>query len=177
MTSPVIVALLTFVIASAVATALLKDVVSAVIASGAYSLGMSILWVVFQAPDVGLTEAAVGAGVLTLLYILTIAKTARSSPAALFERIRLRRAALVGLFALALLSTVSALPPVGAEAPVPAGEVTQYYLTHAYDETGVTNAVTAILVAYRGFDTLGEAIVVFAAGVAVLVVFRRSEFT
>jgi len=36
--------------------------------------------------------------------------------------------------------------------------------------------VTAVLAAYRGFDTFGEAVVVFAAGVAVVVVLHRGEF-
>jgi multicomponent Na+:H+ antiporter subunit B len=40
----------------------------------------------------------------------------------------------------------------------------------------VNNAVTAILAAYRGFDTLGEAVVVYTAGVGMLVVLRREVF-
>jgi multicomponent Na+:H+ antiporter subunit B len=42
------------------------------------------------------------------------------------------------------------------------------YITSAYEETGVTNMVTAILADYRGYDTLGELTVIFAAGAAVL---------
>jgi multicomponent Na+:H+ antiporter subunit B len=67
-----------------------------------------------------------------------------------------------------------ALPGVGdPNAPVIDYRVTEYYLANAYDETGVKNAVTAVLAAYRGLDTLGEAIVVFTAAVAALVVFGR----
>ncbi|MFC7173799.1 hydrogen gas-evolving membrane-bound hydrogenase subunit E [Haloplanus litoreus] len=54
--------------------------------------------------------------------------------------------------------------------------MSQYYLDNAYDQTGVTNVVTAVLVGYRGFDTLGEAAVVFAAGIAMLLVLRREAF-
>jgi multicomponent Na+:H+ antiporter subunit B len=56
-------------------------------------------------------------------------------------------------------------------------QVSQHYLDNAYKETGVRNAVTAVLAAYRGFDTFGEAVVVFTAGVAVLVVLREGTFT
>ncbi|MCL0059373.1 hypothetical protein M1O20_02565 [Dehalococcoidia bacterium] len=42
------------------------------------------------------------------------------------------------------------------------------YIARAYEETGVTNMVTAVLIDYRGYDTLGELTVIFAAGVAVL---------
>ncbi|MCL0098291.1 hypothetical protein M1O16_00265 [Dehalococcoidia bacterium] len=42
------------------------------------------------------------------------------------------------------------------------------YIAMAYEETGVTNMVTAVLIDYRGYDTLGELTVIFAAGAAVL---------
>lgn len=42
------------------------------------------------------------------------------------------------------------------------------YIAMAYEETGVPNMVTAILADYRGYDTLGELTVIFAAGAAVL---------
>jgi multicomponent Na+:H+ antiporter subunit B len=170
--------LLLFVLACALGTALLRGTLAAIIAFAAYSLGISILWVYLQAPDVALTEAAVGAGVMTLLFILTISNTVSSGSERLFEQVNLRTLALVGAFVLALAATVPALPPVGAEGtPVAGGDVTQYYLDNAYEQTGVHNAVTAVLAAYRGLDTLGEAVVVFTAGIAVLLVLRRGEFT
>ncbi|ELZ72429.1 monovalent cation/H+ antiporter subunit B [Haloferax prahovense DSM 18310] len=52
----------------------------------------------------------------------------------------------------------------------------RYYLENAYPQTEVENVVTAILAAYRGFDTLGEAAVVLAAGLAVLVVLRKEVY-
>jgi len=55
--------------------------------------------------------------------------------------------------------------------------VTQYYIEAAYEDTGVENAVTAVLAGYRGFDTFGEAVVVFAAGIAALLVLRTEVFT
>jgi multicomponent Na+:H+ antiporter subunit B len=132
-----------------------------------------MVWVILQAPDVALTEAAVGAGVMTLLLLLTIAKTVRPESDASFEGVRLRSLVVIVAFAAVLLATVPALPAIGAETPVTTGEVTSYYLENAYEETEVGNAVTAVLAAYRGFDTLGEAVVVFSAVVAVLMVLRR----
>jgi len=76
-----------------------------------------------------------------------------------------------------LTSTVGALPPVGtADSPAATAETTDYYLENAYKETGVKNAVTAVLASYRGFDTMGEAVVVFAAGVGLLVVLQKEVF-
>ena len=70
-------ALLVFVLATALAVAALKDVLSAIIAFAAYSLGLALIWVFLQAPDVALTEAAIGAGVTSILFLLTITKTVR----------------------------------------------------------------------------------------------------
>jgi multicomponent Na+:H+ antiporter subunit B len=169
--------LLVFVVSCAFATAFLRDVLGSIIAFSAYSLGIAIIWVFLRAPDVGLTEAAVGAGVMTVLFLATIAKTTRPSDERTFERIDYR-AAVVGLALVAVLSTtLVALPPVGAaDSAVVTDDVTRYYLENAYDETEVQNAVTAVLAAYRGFDTLGEATVVYAAGIGLLIVLKKEVF-
>ncbi len=171
--------LVAFVLATAVATALFRDVLSAIIVFGAYSLGMAILYTFLLAPDVAMTEAAIGAGVTTLLLLLTIARTTRPTTDRLRERIHVPAVAVVGAFVLLLCTAV--LPEMYAvgstEAPVWSNpEVTQHYITETYDQTGVENAVTAVLAAYRGFDTFGEAVVVFAAGVSTLLVLKREVF-
>ncbi|HJJ54555.1 MAG TPA: hypothetical protein O0X50_00535 [Methanocorpusculum sp.] len=48
-----------------------------------------------------------------------------------------------------------------------------YYIAHTEVETGSANAVTAVVFDYRGFDTLGEATVLFVAVLAVIMLFRR----
>lgn len=170
-------ALVGFVLACAVAAAQLRDVLASTIAYGAYSLGMAVIWVFLQAPDVGLTEAAVGAGIVTVLFLLTIAKTVRPSGEAVLEGVDVRALVVAVALVAALSTTLVALPAVGADdSPVASGDVTTYYLENADEETGVDNAVTAILASYRGFDTLGEAVVVYAAGVGMLVVLRREAF-
>ena len=168
-----------FVLLAAVATALFRDVLSAIVVFGAYSLGMAILYTLLLAPDVAMTEAAIGAGVTTILLLLTIARTTRPSTDRLFERIDLPALVVVGAFVAVLFVTV--LPETYAvgdpTAPVWSNpDVTQYYLENTYQDTGAQNAVSAVLAAYRGFDTFGEAVVVFAAGVAVLVVLKREVF-
>lgn len=177
MTSPLEVALLVFVLSCGVATAILRDVLGSIIAFSAYSLGIAIIWVFLQAPDVGLTEAAVGAGVMTVLFLLTIAKTARVTGERTFEALDLRALGVSIALVAVLSTTVFALPPVGAaDSAVATDQVTTYYLENAYEETDVQNVVTAVLAAYRGFDTMGEAAVVYAAGVSLLVVLQKEVF-
>lgn len=64
-----------------VATALLavfaRDLLAAVIIFSVYSLIMALMWQRLQAPDLALTEAAVGAGVTAVLFVVTIFKTRR----------------------------------------------------------------------------------------------------
>ncbi|QLH79303.1 DUF4040 domain-containing protein [Halosimplex rubrum] len=174
MTGALEVGLVVFVLACAVATAMLRDVLGSIIAFGAYSLGIAVIWVFLRAPDVGLTEAAVGAGIMTILLLLTIAKTVRPVDEEVLESVDLRALAVSVALVAVLSTTLVALPAVGdADSAVADDNVTDYYLDNAYEETEVKNAVTAVLAAYRGFDTLGEAAVVYSAGIGLLVVLDR----
>lgn len=52
-------------------------------------------------------------------------------------------------------------------------EMDDYFIENAQSETGANNVVTSIVFDYRGFDTLGEATVLFAAAVGIVALFRR----
>lgn len=69
--------LLLFLVGTALAMITLKDLLAASIVFSAYSLIMAIMWTQLKAPDLALTEAAVGAGVTTVLFIITIFRTVR----------------------------------------------------------------------------------------------------
>jgi multicomponent Na+:H+ antiporter subunit B len=187
----VLTALLAFVVGTALITTLARGLVVTLLAFAAYSLGLAMVWVVLRAPDVALTEAAVGAGVTTALFLLLVRRATRADAAAATaaasgpavdpaagatkrapRRARPAAVAVAALVVVGLLSTVPALPAVGdADAPG-FGPVTEFYLTDAGDR-GIDNVVTAVLVVYRGFDTFGEIVVVLTAAVAVLAVLRR----
>lgn len=69
---PVIV--LGFLIVCAVATCLTRNLLASVIIYMAYSLLMSTVWMLLQSPDLAITEAAVGAGVTSVLFFVTLKK-------------------------------------------------------------------------------------------------------
>lgn len=69
--------LMLFLLATAVVAVALKDLLAAVVVFSAYSLVMAMLWTELHAPDLALTEAAVGAGVTTVLFIITVYRTVR----------------------------------------------------------------------------------------------------
>jgi multicomponent Na+:H+ antiporter subunit B len=166
------------VLIAAVATALLRDILAVIVISGAYSLGMALFYAFLLAPDVAMTEAAIGAGVTTLLLLLTVAQTVRNEHDRTLERPNVPAVLVCGAFLAVLLRSVAEFPEVGDPGIAwdnPA--ITQYYLEHAPKDTGVENAVTAVLAGYRGFDTFGEATVVFLAGMAALLVLKQVVFT
>ena len=66
--------LLIFLIICAVSVSLTKKLLTAVIIFMSYSVVMSVLWLLLQAPDLAITEAAVGAGVTSILFFITLKK-------------------------------------------------------------------------------------------------------
>ena len=171
--------LVVFILVTAVATALFRDVLSAIVIFGSYSLGMAILYTYLLAPDVAMTEAAISAGVTTLLLLLTLARTSRPSSDRIFESVNVPAVLVVGAFLVVMMTQILPATEVVGDPEAIAWanpEVTQYYIENTYADTGVQNAVSAVLAAYRGFDTFGEAVVVFAAGIAVLLVLKREVF-
>ena len=71
--------LLLFIVICAIAAINIKDLMSAVIILGAYSFFMCLLWTEMGAVDVAFTEASVGAGIGTVLFIAAVNKTSRRS--------------------------------------------------------------------------------------------------
>jgi energy-converting hydrogenase B subunit D len=69
--------LLSFVLICAIASIMVKDLLSSAIIFGAYSFFMCLLWTEMGAVDVAFTEASVGAGVSTIFFIVAILKTTR----------------------------------------------------------------------------------------------------
>lgn len=63
-----------FLIVCAVAASLSKSLLNSILIFMSYSLVMSIIWVILESPDLAITEAAVGAGVTTVLFVLTLKK-------------------------------------------------------------------------------------------------------
>lgn len=71
--------LLLLLLTSALSAVFIRDLLGAVIAFSAYSLIMAIIWQRLQAPDLAITEAAVGAGITTVLFVVTVFKTRRKT--------------------------------------------------------------------------------------------------
>ena len=145
----------------------LHNLFAVVMLSGIYSLLAASIFVVFDAVDVAFTEAAVGAGVSTVLLLgaLSLATPEERAP----EKLSVFPLFIVLLVGAILIYATLDMPLYGdPNAPIHQ-HVAPYYLEQGIIDTGIPNVVTQVLASYRGFDTLGEVFVVFTAGIGVLI--------
>ena len=143
-----------------------------VVLAGAYSLVSAAMFVNLDAVDVAFTEAAVGAGISTVLFLATMAYLP-SREKVLPSSGRFGNAVAAGIICLVagalLVAAAIELPAVGDPNAPAQLHVAPRYLEESYSFLHIPNVVTTVLASYRGFDTLGETIVVFTAGLGVLV--------
>ncbi|MDQ4116026.1 MAG: DUF4040 domain-containing protein [Actinomycetota bacterium] len=164
------VTLFAVLLATAVAITRLRGLYGAAMMSALFSLVIASLFVLLDAVDVAFTEAAVGAGVSTVLMLAVLALT--RSREAVTPRRKLWPAGIGSVFTGGMLVYASLdLPAFGAaDSPVQTHPLTGVYLGDSQVEIGIPNTVTSVLASYRGYDTLGELAVIFTAGTAVLLV-------
>ena len=154
----------------------MKDLLAVIMLLGIYGLLSASFFVAMDAVDVAFTEASVGAGISTLLMLVAIALTGRTEHPARHKPL-LALAVVIFTGSLLIYGTLD-MPYFGlAEAPIHQ-HVAPRYINDSMQEIGVPNVVTSVLASYRAFDTFGEAVVIFTAGMGVLAllsVARRRE--
>ena len=160
--------LLSFLVVIAVGIIVLRDLLAGVILLSLYSLVASGVFVVMDAVDVAFTEAAVGSGITTILFLGAMSFTRHEQKPRGHDSL----AALIFVLitgGLLIYGTLD-MPHYGsANSPAQTHpELAQHYLQKSEQEVGLPNVVTSVLASYRGYDTLGETVVVFLAGIAVL---------
>ena len=128
-----------------------------------YGLLLSLVWIRLFAVDVALTEAAIGSGVTGILLIGAAARL-RGAEAAAEEKqpSGLSRLAIAGLCVLVALALAAVVLMFADQGPSLAPQSMQHL-----PETGLGNPVTAVLIAYRAFDTMLEKVVLVLAVVGV----------
>ena len=141
--------------------------------TGIYSFLSAGWMLLLDAPDVAFTEAAVGAGISTVLMLATLALTKSDMKP---------RGHAPWLPLVAVLVTGTALVYGTVDMPAfgdPEAPIQRYpspsYIEKTAEDIDVPNVITAVLGSYRGFDTLGETTVIFTAGIAVLLLLRGRQ--
>jgi len=167
------IVLLAMLVLTAVSVVLIRDLFAVVMLFSIYSFISAALFISMDAVDVAFTEAAVGSGISSVLMLATLALTGRKEKKAKHNSIFPLMAVLIT--GAALIYGTLDMPPFGhAENPVHQ-HVAPRYIQDSPNEVGLPNMVTSVLASYRGYDTLGETLVVFTAlvGVMALLGIRR----
>lgn len=165
--------LLVFMTVSAFWLVRLRNLFAVVMLSGIYSLFAAALYVVMDAVDVAFTEAAVGAGVSTVLMLGTLALTSKMEK--VHRKPSLNALVLVVATGGLLVYGTLDMPRYGDPTAPIHQHVANRYIEKSADEVGPPNMVTSILASYRGYDTLGETVVVFTAAIGVLAILGRTK--
>jgi len=161
----------------AVAIIRMRDLFATIMLAGLYGLLSASFFVTMDAVDVAFTEAAVGAGISTLLMLVAITMTGRSENTARHKPL-LALVVVIITGALLIYGTLD-MPFFGSkDAPIHS-HVASRYINNSNQEIGIPNIVTSVLASYRAFDTFGEVVVIFTAGIGVLTLlaFVRSAST
>ena len=203
------ISVLALLACTAVIVVRMRDLWAAVMLTGIYSFLGASWMLILDAPDVAFTEAAVGAGISTVLMLSTLALTGttmkerRKSPWIPLTVVTLTGAALVygtvdmphfgdplapvhqHLMPEYMADTVPRIQDASPPAPHTDSRVAQsrtadgddhdrhdHDSQHGETGVGVENIVTAVLASYRGYDTLGETVVIFTAGIGVVLMLR-----
>jgi multicomponent Na+:H+ antiporter subunit B len=165
MSIPIEPILFLFLIVTAVAIGQMRDLFAAAMLSGIFSLLCAGLFTLMDAVDVAFTEAAVGAGISTVLLLGTLSLTSSQENQ---RAIRVLPFVVVVLTGAALFVGTLDMPMYGDPSAVIHHHVVPEYIKGTKEEFGLPNIVTAVLASYRGYDTLGETAVIFTAAVGVM---------
>jgi multicomponent Na+:H+ antiporter subunit B len=163
-------------IVTAVLALLVKDLLASVALLAGYSLFAALLFAGVSAVDVALVEAALGAGLTGVLFVIAILATTRHSDPRPDPRRRYYVIPVIVAFLGLMLFASAGLPDRGdPDAPAQQG-ISQTYLADSLTDTETPNVVTALLADYRSMDTLGETMVILTAALAAaLVLVRRVD--
>ncbi|MGA1862606.1 DUF4040 domain-containing protein [Deferribacter thermophilus] len=175
MTILIDIVFLTFLILAAFLSIHFKNMLNSVIVLGAYSLYVAVLWTTLNAIDVAFTEAAVGAGISTVLFLAVFTKVKNEDRSFVRKDRKILAIGILFFVGYLLILSVTDMPKFGDPNWVTNTYLIPDFIARAKIETGADNIVTAILGSYRGFDTNGETAVIFIAGLCSYLILSRGE--
>lgn len=149
-----------------------QDLLETVIFTSVFSLLIGVSYLIMDAPDVAMTEAALGACLSTCVYLNLLCKLPRDLKN--IQRTKIIQSSLVCLLFIVTLTYMGLnLPSYGDENAPLQTHLTKYYIENTGTDIGIPSFVAAILASYRGYDTLGETSVILIAGISVLLVLSK----
>ncbi len=161
--------LLIFMIFAAIVAIEVKDLLSSVVAIGAVGFALCLAFLVLKAPDLAITQLVVEILCLIILIRATINK---DLPLIIEGRWVFNTVSMLGFVAVFLFFGWLALKELPAFGD-PTMAVVKKYLQEGTSKTGAVNIVTAVILDFRAYDTLGEAAVLFTSVIGIMAILRR----
>ena len=168
--------LLVFMVIAAIIAVETKDLLSSVICVGAIGVGGSIMFLFLRAPDIAITQIVVEVLGLIIMIRATISRdlTFITGDREFFGTVV--SVVIIFVIFLAGVEVLKTLPDFGTPIFAKAtGSPSQTYVEKGLSETGAANVVAAIILDYRGYDTLGEATVLFTSILGATVILRAKS--
>jgi len=159
--------LLAMLVVVAFAIVRLRSLFAIVMLQGVYSLLSAAWFVSLDAVDVAFTEAAVGAGISTVLMLGAMLLTEREAKPVPIRQ-TLAPLFIVTVTGLAMFYAIGDMPAFGDAHSAANAYIGAEYIEATKSEIILPNVVTAVLASYRGYDTFGETVVIFMAGLGIL---------
>jgi multicomponent Na+:H+ antiporter subunit B len=151
-----------------------KSLIESIIIMSIFSVFVSICYLFMDAPDVSMTETALGA-CLSTCVLLNVVKIVGDDIGD-SSKIKTILSGILCIIFIATLSWASLdLPEFGFNDSPLQTHLTEYYVKNTKHEIAIPSMVAAILASYRGYDTLGETAVILIAGLGVLLIMSRRK--
>lgn len=166
---PELYILLSLMIIGAIVAVEVNDLLSSIVVLGTVGLGLSLAFLVLKAPDLAIVQLVVEILALIILIRATIKRETTLSKISMGFPVIFVSLVFIGLFLIFAYYSLKELPQFG----YPIMRVAENYIEKGVSETGATNLVSAIILNFRAYDTLGETTVLFTAIIGALAVLRR----
>lgn len=168
--------LLVFMVIAAIIAVETKDLLGSVICVGALGVGSSIMFLFLRAPDIAITQIVVEVLSLIILIRATISRdlTFITGEREFFWTV----VSIVIIFVIFMggMKVLDTLPDFGTPIFTEVeGSPSQIYIENGLKDTGAANVVAAVILDYRGYDTLGEATVLFTSILGATVILRAKS--
>ncbi len=161
--------LLIFMIIGAIIAIEAKDLLSSVIAVGAVGFALCLAFLILKAPDLAITQLVVEILCLIILIRATIKKDIPLAIEGRWVFNTISTLVFIAVFLFFAWTALKEIPSFGN----PIMAVVKKYLAEGVAQTGAVNLVTAVILDFRAYDTLGEATVLFASVIGIMTVLRR----
>lgn len=168
-----LILLLVLMIFGAIVALESKDLLSGIISLGIIGFALTVIFIILQAPDLAIVQIIVE----TLTLVILIAAVLKTTRKDTVEKNKVRKIVLwitglvcVAVFMLTAVRAFQHLPEFGSSASL---RMAKTYIDQGLALTGASNLVAAVILDFRGYDTLGEATVLFTSVMGIVAVLRK----